>query len=123
MDIQPPIFVQYSNTGVVAFKSVDQAIAKITSRDLERISGAWDSEGRRIHYERGTSGVEIVLVDADDWSWLRSALVQRLRQEGDEDLDLLDDETLVIRATERLRLRRWFELWKEATYGMDGGPA
>lgn len=114
--VTPPIFVLYDNGGVAAFRDAVQALRKVAPADYEDITGAWDSRGLRLTFvlhdrRRYLAGDPH---EAPGWHELRDALMGRLRADGDNDLDRVDDELLLIRAYERFRLKGVMEMVADA---------
>lgn len=109
--ITPPIFVLYDNGSIDAVESMYDAVSTIAVAKRLRAVGAWDSRGWRLVLDTsGSWPIMSVAGDEADPTELRSVLIARLSQDGDEDLDRLDDESLIIRSFERLRSRRFDEM-------------
>ena len=113
--IHPPFFVRYANGGVVAFKSVEQALRKVSATHIPVITGVWDRAGLPMHYEEA-DGLLILTMSSvkREASALRGVLVQRLNEDGARDLDEMDDQAIVELAYDRLRLMSTGELWQQA---------
>lgn len=110
-EITPPIFVRYDNGSIDAVDSMYDAVETIAAAKRLHAVGAWDCNGWRLTLDtHGPWPIMSAIGDEPNPAELRSVLVARLSQDGDDDLDRLDDESLIIRGFERLRSRRFDEM-------------
>lgn len=104
-DIQPPIFVLYSNDGLVAFETRWEAEREVPPTHFEEIVGVWDATGRCLDHARHLLiRTELRAVPGSPDDGLFEVLWAALRRTGDVDVDSASNQELVDRAFWRFSL-------------------
>lgn len=108
VSVKPPIFVQYTNGGLVAFETLFGAEDQLPKDDFKSIVGIWDAIGQRLEADQGrefsTRLLAIQQASSEGAEELRSVLSDALTRTGDTDIASATLPELVERAFWRFSL-------------------